>query len=274
MSVPSYDKKMQDASKHLDALEASIQGWLGTNKYRIVAEHDPKARRTQLVTRIDGEVPDWSMEIGVVAHQMRSALDHLALALNAKGYADANKGAALPIKAKIASEYPIYGDKDSDGNSGQGPTLFKKAKRRCRNMPLQAQGFIEAEQPYQAGPDDYVKHPLWIIHELDRVDKHHEQLAVAAAIPNYEIAIGGPGQDVMIGEARIGGFAGPTHDGHVLSYWTIPEGSSEPDAEGKFTRDVTLGESTPVPGQPVVATLRHVWQQCNAGIIAPLKGLL
>ncbi len=274
MSVPSYDKKVQDASKHLDALEASIQGWLGGDAYRIVAEHDPDTRRTEIVTRITGDVPDWSMEIGVVAHQIRSALDHLALALNSRGYADANKGASLPIKGRNASEYPIFGDVDSDGNPGQGSALFKKAKRRYRNMPPGAQGFIESVQPYNAGPVDYLKHPLWIVHELDRVDKHQEPLAVVAAIPSGEIRLGGPGQSTAITDAQIGGFGGPTYDGQVLSCWTGVKGHAEPDAEGKFTRDVTFGEGTPVPGQPVIGTLRHVWEQCNSAIITPLKLLL
>ncbi len=273
MTIPSYDKKMQDASKHLDALDASIQGWLRGDAYRIIAEHEPETRRTEIITRITGDVPDWSMEIGVVAHQMRSALDHLALALNAKGYADANKGAALPIRLKNASEYPIYGDVDSDGNPGQGAALFKKAKRRYRNMPPGAQGFIESEQPYGAGPD-YVKHPLWILHELDRVDKHQEPLAVAAAIPSGQIILGGSGQDVALGAAQIGGWGGPTYDGHILSWWTGVDGMAEPDAEGHFAREVALGEGTPVPGSPVVATLRHVWEQCNNGIIGQLKLLL
>jgi hypothetical protein len=99
-------------------------------------------------------------------------------------------------------------------------------------------------------------------------------LAVAAAIPSHEIRLGAPGQDVSIGEARIGGIQGPTYDGQVLSFWTTKPGSEEPDAEGKFARDVTLGEGTPVPGQPVVGTLRHVWEECRTGIVEPLKNLL
>ena len=271
MRIASYDNKMQDASKHLDALEASVHGWLGSDAYRIMVEHDPDTRRTQIVTRITGDVPDWSMEIGLVAHQIRSAMDHLALALNSRGYADANKGASLPIKGKNVSEFPIYGDVDSDGNSGQGPVLFKKAKRRYRNMPPGAQGFIESVQPYKAGAADYIKHPLWIVHELDRVDKHQEHLAVAAAIPSHHFTLGAPGQDVSLRNMRIGQLGGETHNGEVLISWELPPGALQPDAQGQFAREVAFRRGTPVPGSPVVATLRHVWEQCNSGVIAPLE---
>jgi hypothetical protein len=269
VAKPGYRLKLENASEHLDALDSSIKGWLGSDAYRIVRERDPETRRTEIITRISGEMPDWSIQIGQVAHQIRSGLDHLALALNAKGYADANKGAALPVKARNVSEYPICGDMDADGNTGQGPTLFKKAKRRYRNMPLGAQGLIESKQPYGAGPDLFVQHPLWIVHELDRVDKHHEPLAVAAAVPEH----------VMLNfAATIDGGAlgsgGPTYDGHVLSWWKTTKGTPEPNAEFYFTRDVALGQGTPIPGAPVVRTFRHVLQQIEVGIVVPLEALL
>lgn len=274
MHTASYDRKMQDASKHLDALEASVQGWLDSDAYRIVVEHDAETRRTQIVTRITGDVPNWDIEIGLVAHQIRSALDHLALALNTRGYADANKGASLSIRGKNVSEFPIYGDVDSDGNSGQGLVLFKKAKRRYRNMPPGAQGFIESVQPYEAGPTDYVKHPLWIVHELDRVDKHQESLAVAAAIPTSNLSIGTHGQSVHIKTMEIRQIVGETHDGQILGFWELEPGSSDFDAQGQFARAIALGDGTPLPGSPLIATLRQVWEQCNTKIITPLKECL
>ena len=269
MPKAGYRLKLDSASEHLDALNDSVKGWLHSDAYRIVGERDLETRRSQIVTRIDGELPDWNILIGEVAHQLRSALDHLALALNRKGYADAHKGAALPVKDRIASEYPICGDQDANGNVGQGPALFKKAKRRYRNMPIDAIRLIESCQPYGAGPQRFVEHPLWIVHELDRVDKHHEPLAVAAAVPESQVH----GFSGSFDQAVLGA-GGPTHDGHVLSYWVTKEGTPEPDPKFYFARDVAFGEGTPVSGAAVVPTLRHVLKQVKGGLIVPLERFL
>jgi hypothetical protein len=69
-------------------------------------------------------------------------------------------------------------------------------------------------------------------------------------------------------------MGGPTYDGHVLSWRVTMKGTPEPDAEFYFAREVALGQGTPVPGTPVVPTLRHVLQQIEGGIVVPLEAFL
>jgi hypothetical protein len=104
----SHWLKLSRALDHVDALDRAIKGWLAGDSYRFVKEYDTETRRVAIVARISEPIPPaWGPMIGDVVHNLRSALDHLAFALNAKGYADANNGATLPEDGTEARYQPV-----------------------------------------------------------------------------------------------------------------------------------------------------------------------
>src|SRR3954469_10609303 len=111
----SFDFKLNRALEHLEALERELTTWLKTKPYTLVDEPDPdgapdsvkfrvRARRLR-IERIE-PVPDrFSLLIGDFLFNVRSALDHLALALAYKftpSISDTQVG---------WSEFPIFGER-------------------------------------------------------------------------------------------------------------------------------------------------------------------
>ena len=162
----SFALKLDWARKHLEFFEQKTATWLKGDRYTLVDEPDPepplqpfadgyRARRF----RIDrtSPIPDHlSLILGDCFSNLRSTLDHLALAL-----AYANKP-SLTDDEIINSEFPIYG------------RLTMKAhdeNRRIGCIAPAARAIIKTLQPNYGG-NDYRTHPLWQIHELNRINKH------------------------------------------------------------------------------------------------------
>src|SRR6188472_1699935 len=123
----SHWRRFNRALEHIQAADKAIGRWLDSDAYRIVREHDPQTRRTAYVAwfgDLPAELPDF---VGEAVHNMRSALDHMALALNKKGYAEAYGGAALPVTEVTSSLFPIYGNLNNKGQPMNGAEAFRSA---------------------------------------------------------------------------------------------------------------------------------------------------
>lgn len=270
MAAGSHWVKIDRALDHIKALDESIAAWRGDDPYTVREEQGPYVQegrdgppvhlvnvtRTALVLRIDPPFrAEWSAYIGDAVHNLRSALDHLAFALNSKGYADANDGADLPPAEEQASEFPVIGDEDSKGNTGQGPHLFASASgRNLRHVSDEPRRIIEDVQPYKAG-QKWATDPLWLIHDLDRIDKHRQLVLAAASNPETRIKFWEAGGLVV--EAVLG-IPGPFEDGDELAWWAIPDSEPKADYDLDFTFGVAFGKATPCAGWPVFETLRDL----------------
>jgi hypothetical protein len=108
-----------------------------------------------------------SLLIADTLHNLRSALDVLAYALAA-----AFTKQPLPEEIAKDSEFPIIGDENRKGKLGVGSDLFKSsAPRKIRGWDPRAQALVERAQPYR-GKHGFRTHPLWLLHDLDRISKH------------------------------------------------------------------------------------------------------
>jgi hypothetical protein len=242
---------------------------LNSDAYRIVKEHDSKARRTAYVARISSTPDNWSELVSDAVHGLRSALDHLAFALNEKGYADAHNGAGLPAKDANASAFPIFGNESNEGKPMDGEHAFRSDIARYRHIPAGALRAIEELQPYKRG-DDFRLDPLWAIHALSRVDKHRIDLEITASQPSMHLS---HAYFPAVSDAAIG-IGGPVYDGKELTYWVIPEGADEPDFDSHFARGVAFGERTPLREQPAVRTLLDIRNYLRYKVAFPLDRFL
>ena len=263
----SHWVKIDRALDHINALDSSIKAWRSDHPYAVREEDGPyihegtlmiNMTRTSLRLRIAKPYPpEWSALIGDATHNLRSSLDHLAYALNSKGYADANEGAHLPPGDAQASEFPVIGNVNAKGNPANGLDLFlsPRIQRKFATVPVGARPIIEDVQPYKRG-EKFVTDPLWLLHEFDRIDKHRQLVVAAAAnstINLRHIEIEG------VWEWGLG-KSGPLDDGDELAYWALAPG--DPDAKAHhdldFTFDVAFGKGMPAAGRPVVQTLRDL----------------
>lgn len=111
-----------------------------------------------------GIPPRFAILAGEIVHHLRSCLDHLAWALSSESYRRSDG-------TRIA--FPIFIDQ---------PKKKGKLSSYDQNIEgvrsLAARKLIEDLQPYQvAEPKD---HPLAVVHELDRIDKHRNLVLVVS----------------------------------------------------------------------------------------------
>lgn len=149
--------KLERAREHLDALGRELLPFSKSTTYPVRYGRDPQTN--EHVWRIDPpSVPiRVSLLAGDALHNLRSALDHLVWQLV---LANGN----TPTKT---NEFPIFDNPDK---------YDKEVETKLRGVSKDAQHVIRGVQPFSQ--EDSV---LFVLHELDIVDKHrHLNLVVVS----------------------------------------------------------------------------------------------
>ena len=178
--------KVERARKHADQLCAEMSK-LDENDPdvagRIVVEKDTKAQ--EYVPRWVGKrhcPARWSLMLGEIFYNMRSALDHFAWQLTLRSEAKVTKTTQLPI---CISEHD-----------------FKRvAGRALKGVHLNYVTLIEGIQPYRAAPNDPCSSVLWLIGRLNNIDKHRLLHVVEHQVSDARLLLSVDGQ--MLGPPPI-----------------------------------------------------------------------
>lgn len=178
--------------------------------------------------------PRFSVLAGEIVHHLRSAFDHLAWQLSS---------ANLQTKSPAQIEFPVFRD---------APKLCGVAKnkicRYCRKVEgissPSALARIERLQPYHGV--DPSRHPLWLIHDIDRIDKHRELILT-----------------VYIMQLNISANAQVSAIGEMLPWELKPRnvhlvGSpTNVEMKVKMAAQISLGEFSRRDDQPIIPTLQN-----------------
>ena len=152
--------KLDRADEHLEVLNAEIAAFLRGNPYAVVDKLNRKAKTYTLTLRIFREPP---LRLGSIAgdcvHNLRSALDHLTVALG-------DQLGATPTDAEQKKiRFPTFSTRSAWNRGHWQHVKFLSA-------PMIAE--VEALQPYHGwqhmGP---FGHPLWKLERLWNWDKHN-----------------------------------------------------------------------------------------------------
>lgn len=273
--IPSFTLKLQRAYEHLDSFKHEADAWVRADPYGIVDEPDPEpppqpigdncqARRIR-INRVSDVPERLSVIMGDCLFNMRCALDHLALTL-AKSHA-----VSMTDEQVIGSEFPIF-------SSSAG--YRKHAPKKIGCLEQSAQAIIESLQPYHC-PSGYAAHPLWQLHELNRVDKHRA-LTVCGADPRKDGA--------RILSLPMDGF---TNWAGAYVYWLGANRftfeldaiwvrwapmAADPDQEvsvqPEFPVEIVFGQGGPTALEPVIETLRRLGEFVSDPVIAQLSKFL
>jgi hypothetical protein len=238
--VFSHDLKLKRAREHIEALDGEIESWLGTDAYTISREIDPETGYTVRRAQVQSLPPDeLGLLVGDVVQYLRSALDHVVYFL-----AERHAGPLTP-DAEEALMFPIVGNENRKGERADGAQIFQRALERGRldGVPDPARAFIKSEQPYHWGDpssgdpwDAYRYHWLWLIHDLNRIDKHR-RLAITTAwlgLP-YATTPAGVTPRITFSHAE-----GPVQDGDVL----VTYSGADKGVDAHFSRSVAIDEGT------------------------------
>ena len=143
--------KVERAVQHINKFSQDATPYEMWN-HTVRAEPDLQTRVMRLYAiKISNREPppiDLMLLAGEVAHQLRSALDHVIYLL-------ANK------TAEKRRQFPIF--KERDKFVAGAPSMIKGVSRR-------ATALIEGYQPYNGSPAD--QDTLWMLHDLNNTDKH------------------------------------------------------------------------------------------------------
>ncbi|MCH7737463.1 MAG: hypothetical protein IH872_08700 [Chloroflexi bacterium] len=157
--------KLNRADKHLHELKRKMDGFAYREPYRMVRHELPEDGYYVYDFRFLRMPPRrWGIILGDIAHNMRSALDHLAWSL-----------AGLTTKSPARSTgFPIFPKPPHAGNQ-------KSFDKMIRQMPGPAQKEIKALQPHHDGilAD---KHPLAVLAFMSNRDKHQLLVPIATVV--------------------------------------------------------------------------------------------
>jgi hypothetical protein len=159
---------------------------------------------TEHVERIqmDWSIPEWwAVGIGEIVHNLRSSLDNLVWQLViANGHAPGNQHEFL-----IAEEEAWYD---------------RRSPAKLLNVPEAALAVIQHVQPFKVPRELQRGHPLWIVHNLSRIDKHHLLHVVAAYPGRGEFEVTPEMAAVQGGKMRL--WYRPLADGtEVRTFFTL-----------------------------------------------------
>ncbi len=183
--VNTHILKINWANKHLERLDRAITAWFDGNSHfshKIDPDPDNPQQFFLKVSADDIPVDPLSLVIGDIVQNIRSSLDHIAYALAV----DYTK--PLTEKDAAASQFPIFGDENGKGVSGQGTMLFRNGAlpRMIKCIDPNAQAFIGNLQPYRLGVN-FRDHPLWWLQKLSNIDKHRVLHIGAAFTTSYTV---------------------------------------------------------------------------------------
>jgi hypothetical protein len=147
--------KIERANKHFDELEAAAQS-LGEATFKLISlDHKPETGKPFLNIRpLNIYPPEIPAIAGDIAHNLRSALDHLAFHLVHVGVGFGE----TPPKTWADIQFPIFNSLNSY-EAGKG--------RRIQGARREAIEAIDRLKPYKGG-----NHALWLLRNLDNTDKH------------------------------------------------------------------------------------------------------
>jgi hypothetical protein len=260
--LPGYLLKLDRGKAHRDCLDKAVRQWVKRN-CRAARRFDPQAGEHVVRALIPIQPPPGlSLLIGDCAHNLRSALDHIAYRLATK-YSEALADSQLKgIEFPVFSDPKKFSRKTRTGLPAPGSGLAKLEHADPSVVPL-----VEAMQPYNGEKWE----PLAILHDLDRIDKHRELHVSVAKTDSVEIDCGD--------NARVHQFTfeppGRIEDGDVLFRFRCVHklgrsGKMRPKAGATFSVATKEGPE----GWAIVEQLEAMEALIRERVIPPLEPFL
>lgn len=170
--LAGVDLKLAEAYKRLHLLDDTTVGFRSLKRQTLVRKVDPATG--DYVFRFPGKLPplEIGLEVGIVAHLLRSALDNMLWQLVfARGGTPTDH-----------HQFPIYEERAEFERKAHGTT---KARWETGGVSPRDFAFIQRHQPFKRGRYRAKWHPLALLAHLNNVDKHryvHPRFGVAAAM--------------------------------------------------------------------------------------------
>jgi hypothetical protein len=169
--LAGVELKIGRAQTHLDELKERLGVVLDPDRYDFPVQLDPKTKRHAYKVRgLPAVDPEWSILVGEILYQLRSALDHLAWQLVKLDGGTPTTQTQFPIRDSFLTK---------NGNRMRLRQLMPEiGDRDILRMLNRNQPYYGGEDGTLRTPDDAHRHGLWILKTLNNIDKHRLLLVV------------------------------------------------------------------------------------------------
>jgi len=211
------EAKLGRAKYHLNEFERVAAAWIASSPFDLVPTMAADGLREELHVKLASDVPpDLDLILGDCIHNVRSALDHLAMALAIANGASSYDGSVM---------FPIYRD----------PVKFKKeGRQRIKLLAPLAQDFVRDLQPFEDQENGWI---LWELNSLDNRDKHRALLTHEMQ-PFYTFGAPGPVRFEYPKRFQI-------QNGALYATVIYPQGYDGPSVKPQVQAGLTVEHSNP-----------------------------
>ena len=250
IDLSSAWSKFGRAQHHLQALDSEIRRYLDSQPYEVIEKVDTDARDPFGWPAIDHAFrvwvkrecpPEWELVVGDCLHNLRCVLDHLAWTLAGSSSNDSK------------TQFPIF---ESLG-------MYEKfAEKQTALIPDELRAIIKELQPFKASPSDPRRDALWVLHELERIDKHRRILVVSTATTTRYGRLNRKIPGLITGYDMLAGNT-PFQHGALIARYNLTFDRDErppPDVEMDmaFSFDMAFDPVGPARGEPVIESLNKL----------------
>ncbi|MGI9071715.1 MAG: hypothetical protein ACR2JB_10465 [Bryobacteraceae bacterium] len=242
-SIDHIRVKIERAKEHIGDLNARIGIFNEAGPYSVIREEDAQTGDIVFYVRIKSDIPlSFAAIIGDAVQNLRSSLDHLAYQLVLANSGTPTKRTAFPI-AESPEKYEALDPRKVEGMS---ETAVKK---------------IHALHPYRGGND-----AIWMLDELNNIDKHRLLLAVGSAhtdvVLDYRDMFPNVREPMLYSVQPSGASflmrSFPLKDGAEIYRVLAAHREAYINQKPEFTFRITLGEPEIVKGEPIIPTLNQL----------------
>jgi hypothetical protein len=153
------DEKLKRARENINNLDAEIDRFFQSSDYPTIPQDDNELTLKAIAYHKQLVIPlRFSVLAGEIVHHLRSSLDHIVWQFSALAYRE---------KHFRIIEFPIRKSRPVDEKS------ISSYEGKIKGVTdIRVRGLIHQFQPYNAS--DPLGDPLFILHNMDIVDKHQE----------------------------------------------------------------------------------------------------
>jgi hypothetical protein len=164
--LDGVNEKIKRANECICNLDREINTFFDQSDYPIIPDHDDKMFHVVYEYHVKRAIPlRFSVLAGEVIHHLRSCFDHLIWQLS---------NSLKQFRDPTGIEFPVFDIKPVRKDE------LSRYERKVAGVSAPAKTLIQRLQPYNLS---HPKHsPLFIIHEMDRLDKHRELVIVVPVL--------------------------------------------------------------------------------------------
>jgi hypothetical protein len=231
----SWRVKLDRAEEHLQQLEGEIASYAARNPYQVLGGVRTKNhKRVWLYHLHFTEQPDGNrlaVITGDITHNLRSALDHVAVALG-------SRDGFFPLFTEDPSlDQRVYACDCTQCNPRE------RWSRAVDRMPKEAVAIIKSAQPYNNGTDASLN-LLALLNRFDNADKHRKLLRPEVGLGDATFTATARGQ-VIQGSGGPGFYKDGAEIAGFEDRFVPPLTETEVDVQGHATFEISLHVENP-----------------------------